>query len=253
MEKVVILKNKKKKQLIGISHIPEGERKWPLVVICHGFAGTKTDKKFITLARTLEQKKIAAFRFDFEGCGDSEGELEKTTVKKQTSDLKVVITYLLKQGNIDRNKIAFLGHSLGSVVTTIFIAKEKLPIKSLVFWAPALNQKELFPVWNTKQELKQWDKQGYYIRKDKKFGIEYLKENRDKDYSFLLAEMRCPILIIHNTGDEAVPVKFSRELANLYQGIKLIFLPGTDHKFENYEIQQELIKKTSKWFNKYLK
>ncbi len=252
MEKPVVFKNKRGKQLMGILHIPKGKKRWPLVIICHGFGTTKTKRKYIRLARTLEKNKIASFRFDFEGCGDSEGDIETITLKRCLSDLVSAMKCVLKQRNINRNKIVFLGSSFGATIVASFITQRKLPVKTLVFWSPALSQKELFQLWCTKSELKKWKEKGYRIHKEKKMGVSYFRENENKDYTSLLSQIKTPILIIHGQKDETVPIKFSKKLVRDYKNIKLIAIPKADHKFEDYHIQTALIQKTVRWFKNFL-
>jgi len=252
MEKPIIFKNKRNKQLMGILHLPKGKRKFPLVIICHGFGGTKTNRKFVRLARALEKKRIASFRFDFEGCGDSGGNFESITIKRQVSDLGTVMNWVLKKKNINKNKIAFLGHSLGTVIATLYVVQNNFPAKALIFWASAFNQEKLIPTWQTKKDLRKWKKQGYLIRKEDKIGINYFKENERKDYSPILSKIEAPILIIHGKKDDVVPLKFSKRLAKDYENIKLLIYPKTDHDFEYYYIQKKLIKETMRWLAKYL-
>jgi len=255
MEKPIALRNKRGKQLVGILHLPKGNKKWPLVIVCHGFAGIKTGSggKYVKLARKLENKKIACFRFDFEGCGDSEGDLEGVTVKRCLSDLESVMKWILIQRNINKDKIAFLGSSFGAIIATLFLIKAKFPIKTLIFWNPALNQQELLPTWYTKKDLKEWKKQGYIVRKENKISTKYLKENEKKDYSLILSNISTPILIIHGKKDEVVPVRFSKKLSTKYKNIQLKIYSGADHKFEDYYIQKRLVKDTVNWFLKFLK
>ncbi|MBZ9578588.1 alpha/beta hydrolase [Patescibacteria group bacterium] len=254
MEKPVVFKNKRGKQLIGILHIPRGKKKFPLVVICHGFGATKTRRRLVRLARVLAKKKIASFRFDFEGCGDSEGKLEIATVENETQDLDLALGYVLKQKNIDKKRMGFIAESFGAVVVLKYVVQNNFSAKTLVFWSPAFYQKKLIPFWHTKNDLKKWKKRGYLIRKDKKFGIGYLKENEKKDYTPLLSQVQIPILIIHGKKDETVPIKFSRQLVKDYKNIKLIALPKAGHKFdENYYIQKRLIQNTVRWLKNLLK
>ena len=253
MEKPVTFYNKRGKQLVGMLHLPKGRGKLPLVVICHGFGGTKSLRRFVRLARILEKNKIAAFRFDFEGCGDSGGDLETTTVKKQVADLESVMNWILKQRWVNKNRIGFIGHSLGAVIAAFYVVKTKFPARALVLWAPAFELGRLFPIWRTPQELKKWKKWGYFVHKDKKMGINFLRENQDKDYSFVLTQISAPILIIHGQKDETIPINFSKKLAKNYKDIKLLVLLKADHNFEDYYIQQELIKKTVAWFKKTFK
>lgn len=247
MEKPIVFRNKNNKQLVGILHMPKGRKKFPLVVICHGFGGTKTGRKFVKLSRSLVKNNIASFRFDFEGCGDSDGNFETITVKRQISDLKSAIDWVLRQKSISKQRIALLGSSLGSVVAALFITQNEFPAKSLVFWAPAFNQEKLIPAWHNKSSLKKWKKQKYFVRKEDKIGISYLKENEKKDYSQLLFGIKVPILIIHGKKDETVPFKFSKKLAKNYKNIKLIPIVGGNHKFEDYYVQDRLIKETVSW------
>lgn len=252
MEKPVIFKNKNGKQLIGILHLPKGKRKFPLTVICHGFGSTKTNIKYVRLARALEKSRIASLRFDFEGCGDSEGDLEEMTIKREVSDLAAALNYALSQKNISKNKVAFLGSSLGCIVVALYIVQNSFLAKTLVFWAPALNQKKLFSIWYTKSNLRKWRKQNYFVRKEDKIGVAYLKENIEKDYSQLLSKIKIPISIIHGKKDETVPPRLSKELVRNYKNLKLILLPKADHKFENYYIQKRLVEETVRWLKKKL-
>ena len=57
----------------GFFHKPDLDRH-PVCIIFHGFTGQKTGTKFcyVQLARMLEAKGIATFRFDFLGSGESD-------------------------------------------------------------------------------------------------------------------------------------------------------------------------------------
>lgn len=249
-ETSIIFKNKNNEQLVGVLHQPPGRQKFPAVIICHGFGGAKSDKKFVRLARALVKVKTACFRFDFTGCGDSEGDFTKVTIKRQIADLDQAITFLQQQKNINKNKIAFLGHSLGGAIAALYAARNNFPAKTLIFWAPAFNQKELFKLWDDGGQLAKWKKQGFIIRKENKIGRAYLEENENKDYSSIIAKIKAPILIIHGAKDETVPVKFSQKLAQNFKNVKLQILLQADHKFEDYNIQARLVKETVRWIKK---
>lgn len=250
MEKPIIFKNKRDKQLLGILHLLKEEGKFPLVIFCHGFGASKSRYRIVRLCRALAKNNIACFRFDFEGCGDSEGDLKDATLGNEVEDLKSAIDFVLKQKNIDKTKISFVAESFGVLVVLLHLVKTKFSAKTLVFWAPALNQKELIKNWFTKKEIEKWKKQKFITKKEKIMGIDYLKENQDKDYSDLLSKIQTPILIIHGAKDETVPLKFSKNLAKKCRNIKLKIYPKAEHKFEDYCIQQELIKDTIGWIKK---
>ena len=254
MEKVIVVKNKNDNQLVGILHLPEGIDEFPLVIICHGFGKTKTEKKFIRLARALTKENIACFRFDFEGCGDSEGDFKKITIENQVQDLGLVFDKIKKRKEIDANNISFVGYSMGALICSLFVAKNKaIQPNTIVMWAPAFNQKELLKIWNTPERLREWKEQGCLYTKGKELiqGIDYLQENEDKDYSSILSKIKSPLIIFHGQEDEAVPVSFSKELEKNYSNIKLSIILEADHRFEDYYIQQKLISETILWIKKF--
>ena len=122
-------------------------------------------------------------------------------------------------------------------------------------WAPAFNQKDLMRYWATRKQMKKWKREGFLYRrgKGKIIGIDYLKENKNKDYSSLVLQIGTPILIIHGKKDETVPMKFSRKIARENKNVEMIALTGADHNFEDYYIQKKLIGETINQIKKCLK
>ena len=254
MEKPIIFKNQRGKNLLGILHLPEGNKKFPLVVFCHGFGDTKTQKKLIKLSRNLVKNGIASFRFDFEGCGDSEGDFLKATISNEIMDLYSAINYLKKINKLNFKKLAFVGHSAGNLIYALFLEKSKVDAEAAVMWAPAFNQKALMKYWANPKEIKQWKSRGYLYRKGKEkiIGIDYLKENINKDYTPVLKNLKIPILIFHGGKDDTVSWHFSRDLVKKYKNIKFIYFKQAEHKFEDYYIQKELVSKTTDWLKSFL-
>jgi len=247
----ITFKNKKEKELVGVIHLPE-IKKPPVVIICHGFLNTKTDKKFIKLDRALRRAGILAFRFDFEGCGDSEGDSKEITVAEEVSDLNSVYKILLKECDVNPQRIALVGASLGAVVASLFVERFKIPAKTLVFWSQAFNQKRLFEGWYSKEDSAEIKKKGFIIKGEKEIGEDYYLENRNRDYSQVFSKLRLPILLIQGKEDKDVPLIFSEELARDYKNITLKILPRTNHKFDDFNSQQRLVRLTLNWLKKYL-
>jgi len=248
-EAPIVFKNKKGKNLFGVLHLPEKERP-PLVILSHGFQGNVTDSKFVKLARVLREEGFLVFRFDFEGCGNSEGEAKGITLANEVFDLESAWEAVLDQCHIDSKRVAIVGYSLGAVASALFASKFETPIKTLVFWAPALNQKELFKIWYSKDDLEEI-KKGVLIKGTKEIGREYYLENKNRDYSPVLSKIKSPILIIHGKKDEDVPLGFSKKLSE-NQNIVLKVLPKADHKFGDLRSQERLVSETAKWIKKYL-
>ncbi len=245
-------RNKREKELAGILHIPE-EEKPPLVVMCHGFQNSKTDKKAVKMGRALQEKGICVFRFDFEGCGDSQGEAKEATIKKWVEDLDVAIKTTQKEVDLDMTRVAFIGISLGSVIASLFAKESKIPIKTMVFWSQGFDQKSLLEKWHDGADKEKIKREGVVYKKDKEIGRDYYLENKNKDYSPVLSELKLPILIIHGKEDKDVPFHLSWQLEKKHKNIALIGLLGANHKFNDYSAQNRLIKETLKWIKKHLK
>src|SRR5258708_31519171 len=95
-----------------------------LVILCHGFTGTKTEsgRLFVQTARALQKAGINALRFDFMGSGDSSGDFNQMTPNTQIQDALDVLAWARRR----YKKIAFLGLSFGGA-TAICAAHQARP------------------------------------------------------------------------------------------------------------------------------
>jgi alpha-beta hydrolase superfamily lysophospholipase len=250
-EKLMIFKNKKGEKLFGILTLPERKGEFPAVIMVHGFAKTKSERKFVELARELAKNKIASLRFDFSGCGDSEGKFEEMGILKQVEELKAAYERLIKEKAIDKNRIGIFAHSLGTVIAALF-QKKYQKAKCLVLAAPAFDQESLIKKWYTQDQIKEWRKKGYLDTPKFRIGLGYLEEARN--YTEILAEIKVPTLIVHGKEDEDIPENFAKEA---FQKLgakekKLELVKGADHHFESYLSRQKLIALSKNWFKKYL-
>lgn len=252
MEKPVVFKNNRGQQLVAMLHFPEKKKKLPAVIICHGFSGSKSQLKFVKLSRELVKKNIVSLRFDFSGHSDSEGNPENFTIKQEIKDLEAAFKFLSQLSFVDRKRIGLLGHSLGGVIVSLF-AVNYPKIKTLVLWAPALNQRKLFKKWYTPAQIKKLQKQGYLDLEDFRIGIKYFNEAKSRDFTDEMMKLKVPILIIHGAKDDVVPVGESRRLFKLLNyPKKLLIIKDGNHGLERYNVRQKVVKTTVSWFKKWL-
>lgn len=245
----IIFKNTRERELSGVLHLPE-KQKPPVVIICHGFQRTKSQKKYIKMARLLREEGILVFRFDFEGCGDSEGDPVELTIANEVSDLETALKTVLKECDVDSERVAFIGDSVGAVVASL--GAEKVNVKTVVCWSPAFNQKNLLKGWYSSEERKVIEKEGVIYKKEKEIGKDYYLENKNKDYSSVFSKLHFPILIIHGTKDEDVPIEYFKKITGKYSNITLKPLRGANHKVDDVLLQEKLVDITARWLKKYL-
>ncbi|MDE3074416.1 MAG: alpha/beta hydrolase [Chloroflexota bacterium] len=100
--------------LAGIFHPPANAAGKPAAafIALHGFGGTK-DRGAVD-CEYLVQHGYAAFRFDFRGCGESEGEHGRIICLEQIADVRSAIDYLQSRTDLDPARIGLIGHSFGA-------------------------------------------------------------------------------------------------------------------------------------------
>ena len=102
--------------LKGFLHVPDGARKRPGLVLCHGFGGSCRGAGHPELATALEQAGYVVLRFDFRGCGQSAGRRGDIIVDEEIADLRHAIDFLATQSCVDAARIGVIGASLGGSV-----------------------------------------------------------------------------------------------------------------------------------------
>ena len=114
-----------------------------VAILMHGFKGDlgyDETKILPTLARVLNQAGLATLRFDFAGCGKSNGRLENMTVLGELLDGMKVIDFVRQK--VKAKHIYLVGHSQGGVVASVLAAYYRDVIDKLVLLAPAATLKD---------------------------------------------------------------------------------------------------------------
>ena len=114
-----------------------------LVILMHGFLGSKKAAPLGFLARMLVKQGYAVLRFDFDGYGKSEGAQVSNTVPGMILDARAVWDYASALPYVHR--IVLLGHSQGGVVAGMLagrLEKAGTPPSALIQLAPASILKE---------------------------------------------------------------------------------------------------------------
>lgn len=132
IEEEVYFTNKKAGiKLSGTLTYPESKSKLPAVVLISGRGQQDRDatigkhRIFFMLSDYLTTNGIAVLRFDDRGMGKSEGEFNFFTTTKEdiTDDAIAAYQYLRNRSEIDVQKIGFIGHSEGGVISAMVASK----------------------------------------------------------------------------------------------------------------------------------
>ena len=110
--------------LKGFLHRPGSAGKHPGIVLCHGFGGSCRGAGHPELAKALEQSGYVVLRFDFRGCGQSEGRRGEVIVDEEIVDLRHAIDFLEKESSVEAARIGVIGASLGGSVAIEAAARD---------------------------------------------------------------------------------------------------------------------------------
>lgn len=106
-------------KLSGVLGTPADYRpgeKRAAVMVLHGFGSNKGSGSCTMSTKLFESMGYVTLRFDFRGCGDSEGTKGKVICLEQVEDTRAAVSYLATRPEIDPGRIAVIGHSFGAAV-----------------------------------------------------------------------------------------------------------------------------------------
>ena len=89
----------------------------PMVILMHGIFASQSINPMPALAKELAKAGIASIRFDFDGHGKSQGQMQDMTIEKELADARAVWDYVSRLPYVDG--IGLLGHSQGGVVASM--------------------------------------------------------------------------------------------------------------------------------------
>lgn len=240
--------------LRGMLHKPDKiTGKIPIVILLHGFTGSKTGSSFIfvELCRLLEKNEIASVRFDFAGSGESDGDFRDMTLSSQVTDASHILDYVKSLDFIDQDQIVILGMSLGGVIASLLAGQRKDEIHALCLWCPAgiitqhLKEGRLQDI-----DISNLDEMEYIDVRGLKLSPKFVSDALQWDIYRMASAYNNKVLLVHGDQDELVPIQASEKFLEAYeQRAELKIIHGAGHTFESVDWRRQLIEHTLTFFN----
>lgn len=221
--------------LQGVLRTPKADL-WPLVVLCHGFLSHKNSSKYEQLAKVFAAEGFASLRFDFRGCGTSEGLLRQSTVSDRWRDLQRVIDQIENLDGFD-GRFGLLGSSLGGYLA-LLEASRNPRVRCVVVWSTpahlhglAERLTEVAPVTMCRS---------------------FHEDLSQVELLYRLEKVQ-RVLIVHGQEDQQVPPEHaSRLFASVREPKDLHLLENGDHRFSQQAAREQAVRLSLNWLKRFL-
>jgi uncharacterized protein len=243
--------------LAACLHRPVESTTAPIVVCCHGLTGTRIGSgyRFVELARRLGESGIACLRFDFRGCGESDGRFIDVTAESLAEDLRAVLAALPRLGGFDTHRIGIAASSFGAH-TVSGLAEEIKGLKALVFLAPVADPRALIEQRMPKEA---WDflrRNGWIDHHGLPLGAGFIDTLPNWDAPRRLAATRRPLLVYHGTKDAEVPLEQGQAYVEAVRsaGVEASLEPieTGDHGMRSVSATRQIVIGAAEWMRQRL-
>jgi len=219
-------------RLSAVMNTPAHQKKYPLVMILHGFNASKEMPLLTELSRQLGKRGIATVLFDFNGHGQSEGSFLDMTIPNELEDARRMYAYVRTLKGVE--SISAVGHSQGGVVVGMLAGElgEK-GLKSVVLMAPAPELKEdtargeLFGVTFDPRNVPEY----ITLSTGLKVGRAFLETTPHLPIYEISARYTGPVMVLHSQDDELVPYRYGVEYSKVFPHAELKTIHGFNHCF----------------------
>ena len=196
------------------------------------------------------------FRFDFSGCGESDGDYADVTVTKQLDEVQTVLNYVSKLKAVDEQNIILIGHSLGGAVAALTASRDRR-IRKLVLWSAVGTPYEDITEILGKRAVSiakgsgKVDYQGFYVSRT------FLEDLKNHHPLEAIRSYDGEALIIHAKEDEDIPKEHTRRYLHALQQrilskeVNTYYIENADHTFSSYRFEDELFSQSAEWLEKW--
>jgi dipeptidyl aminopeptidase/acylaminoacyl peptidase len=219
------------------------------IILAHGYGSNRLPfgEDTIGLIKSFLNEGYNLMTFDFRNSGESEGDVTSVGYFEK-SDLLGAIEYAKKRGS---DEIVLLGFSMGAS-TAILAAAESQDVDAVIADSPFSDLTSYLD-----ENLSVWSNLPSFFNKTTLFTMKLLTGVDTKDVSPVNEIGKIyprPVLLIHSTDDELIPVKHSYILKEASgDNVELWETSGASHIKTYKEYPDEYIKKVLDFINNSIK
>ena len=234
------------------------EQPKPVIIFVHGFKGFKDWGCWNLVADFFAQQGFAFIKLNFSHNGTSPEDdsdlhdLEafgNNNFSLEIEDVDTLLHYLESEtcffGNeLDLNRIGIIGHSRGGGLVLLKAAEDPR-IKAVTTWASVC---DMNPGWG-EDILKKWETEGVLYNLNGRTNVQmplkyqlyedYVANGDRFDVSLAASKLKQPLLIVHGSADEVLPLACAEMLHAQQPNSELLVVENADHSFGGFHPYNE--------------
>lgn len=218
-------------ELNAVVYQPNDGEVHPLVIVSHGFLVSHKDPLIITIAEHLRNQGMSVITFDFNGHGDSYGEIIDMTISKEVSDVAAVVDYAKTLDNV--SDIYLVGHSQGGLVTSLYAGEHPDSVEGIVLLSPAANAHDQTVSGRLLTERFDAENPPEYVELNGgfKIGKGYITDAQNLDVYNTAKNYKGNVLLLWGSLDIIVPKSVVEAYDNIYENAAYSKVDGASHTY----------------------
>ena len=232
MTKFYYLKLSKSKKIRYLKHIQKDS---DYIVFLHGFMSDLEGKKPKFFLNFAKKNKLGFIALEYSGHGKSTGKFTKGNISKWTRE-----TYLLLKKTVKKNKIFFIGSSMGAWISLNQFKFFENQIKGFlgIGSAPEFLENLMWKKF-TKKMKAEIIKKGIYHLKHGNYTypitLQLLSDGRKNRVFNKKIKSKIKVTMVHGQKDEVVPVSYSKKILKIFTNAKkkLVIVKNGDHSLSS--------------------
>jgi pimeloyl-ACP methyl ester carboxylesterase len=225
----------------------------PIVIFAHGYKGFMDFGAWELIGNTMAESGICFVRFNFSHNGVTPKSLQEfedldafghNNFTRELDDYHAVIKSIFEWASsmpeVNEKDITLVGHSRGGAVS-ILTANESKKVSRLVTWAAVSDLAARMPVG---KQLEKWRNEGVaYILNGRtgqqmphyfQFYTDFMSHSKRFNVKYAMERLSIPILVIHGSNDETVPLSEGQNLALWGKDVRFSIIENADHSFGTF-------------------
>ena len=232
MTKFYYLKLSKSKKIRYLKHIQKDS---DYIVFLHGFMSDLEGKKPKVFLNFAKKNKLGFIALEYSGHGKSTGKFTKGNISKWTRE-----TYLLLKKTVKKNKIFFIGSSMGAWISLNQFKFFKNQIKGFlgIGSAPEFLENLMWKKFTKKMKAETIKKGIYYLKHGNytyPITLQLLSDGRKNRVFNKKIKSKIKVTMVHGQKDKVVPVSYSKKILKIFTNAKkkLVIVKNGDHSLSS--------------------